>query len=398
MKKRGSPALNAQPRHPRTRITLLILLAAAVALASIYLIPLVDHSQEPPANTTGKASQDLLRAAQKQRAKIIFPKDFRAAEEDLRRARFEMNLQLSALWGTRDFTRATRMMDAAQAGAFGLFLDAAQHQRETRAMAERAIADAASSLGDSRGVAKMSQAEAYVNAKLAAAEQKLHEARSCQADCRYDEAIEAALRSRKESAVANNRSRQLLARFDDPHSLNQWQSWVGQAIGYSRRTGGTALIVIKERHRLDVYRAGKHVRSFSVDLGANFVNQKVHAGDRATPEGLYHITQKKGYGATKYNLALLLDYPNSEDRRRFSQAKERGELTRRTGIGGLIEIHGDGGRGYDWTDGCVAPSDEDMKVLYNMAGVGTPVAIVGSDGSEGPVRSMLRAQKGDRFL
>ena len=385
------------PKHPKTRGVLLLLLTSAVLAASLYLVPLADGGQEPPAVVTGKAAQDFLRAAQKQRAKVIFPKDYASAEDDLKRARFEMNLQLSTLWGTRDFARPTRLMDQAQASAFNLFWDAAEHQRETRAMAEQAIADAAGSLAESHRVAKMSLPEAYVNAKLAAAKQKLHEARSCQADCRYDEALESALRSRKESAVAGSRSRQILARFDDPHSISQWQTWVSQAIAYSNRTGGVAFVVIKERHRLDAYRGGRLVRSVPVDLGANFVSQKVHAGDRATPEGFYHISQKKGYGATKYNLALLLDYPNSDDRHRFSQAKERGELTRRTGIGGLIEIHGDGGRGYDWTDGCVAPSDEDMKLLYNMASVGMPVAIVGSDGTEGPVRSMLREQ-GDRIL
>jgi len=377
--------VRSQPKHPKMRITLLLILLVSVTLVSVLFVPLLDDSQEPPSDPAGKAIQNILLAAQKQRAKVIFPRDYATAEDDLRRARFEMNLQLSSLWGTRDFDRPLHLLYEAQAEVFNLFEDAAQHQRETRAMAEQAIEEAASSLDDSHRVARMSQAEAYVNAKLAAAQQKLYEARSCEADRRYDEALEAALRSRKESAVAGNRSRQLLARFEDPHSLSEWQSWVSQAVGYSRRTGGTAFVVIKERH------------TFAVDLGANFVNQKVHAGDRATPEGLYHITQKKGYGASKYNLALLLDYPNADDRRRFSQAKERGELTSRTRIGGLIEIHGDGGRGYDWTDGCVAPSDEDMKVLYNVASIGTPVAIVGSDGGEGPVRSILREQ-GERFL
>jgi murein L,D-transpeptidase YafK len=127
-----------------------------------------------------------------------------------------------------------------------------------------------------------------------------------------------------------------------------------------------------------------------VDLGANSINQKSHAGDRTTPEGLYRITKKKGYGQSKYGLALLLDYPNAEDRRRFSEAKARGQITKRTGIGGLIEIHGEGGRGVDWTDGCIAPDNRDMEVLFREGGVGTMVAIVGSDGGVGPVRSALR--------
>lgn len=384
-------------RHPKTRIALLILLAVAAGLASWFLVPLADGSQSPPPEFTGSPVNGFLLAAQKQRAKVIFPRDFSAAENALKRARLEMNRQLGALWGTRDFTGAVRLMDGAQAEAFNLFVDAAQHQRETRELAEKAIETAVDSVTLSRKVAKMSPGT-YVNAKLAAAEQKLFEARSCMADGRYDEALESAQRAAKESEQAHRHSRQVLARFDDPGNLAKWQGWIDQATSASRRSGGIAFVVIKERHRLDVYKSGRKVRSVPVDLGANYVNQKMHAGDRATPEGLYRVTQKKGNGHTKYYLALLLDYPNTEDRHRFADLKRRGEITRRTGIGGLIEIHGDGGKGYDWTDGCVAPGNEDMKLLYNEASVGTPVAIVGSDGTEGPVRSMLRAKKGDKLL
>ena len=183
----------------------------------------------------------------------------------------------------------------------------------------------------------------------------------------------------------------MLARFDDPQHLSAWKGWIRAAVESSRGPAGVAFVVVKEKHVLRVYKGGRHVRSVPVDLGANAVNQKMHAGDRATPEGLYFITKKKGQGASKYGLALLLNYPNDEDRRRFARLKETGQLTRRTGIGGLIEIHGQGGRGYDWTDGCIAPSDEDMRLLYNESGIGTAVAIVGSDGDgEGPFRTLLR--------
>ena len=384
-------------RHPKTRLTLLVLLGIAVGFASLFLVPLADGSQSPPADPTGSASKAFLASAQKQRAKVIFPRDFSAAETSLSRARLEMNLQLSALWGTRDFRPALRLMDGAQSEAFNLFLDAALHQRETRELAQRAIESAVDSVAASRKVSRMSPGT-YANAKLAAAEQKLFEARSCMSDGRFDEALTAAQRAAKESELAHRHSRLILARFDDPGNLAKWQGWISQATAASRRSGGPAFVVIKERHRLDVYKAGRRVRSVPVDLGANYVNQKMHAGDRATPEGLYRVTQKKGNGSTKYYLALLLDYPNTEDRSRFADLKKRGAITRRTAIGGLIEIHGDGGRGYDWTDGCVAPSSEDMKLLYNEAVVGMSVAIVGSDGTEGPVRSLLREKKGDKVL
>jgi L,D-peptidoglycan transpeptidase YkuD (ErfK/YbiS/YcfS/YnhG family) len=56
----------------------------------------------------------------------------------------------------------------------------------------------------------------------------------------------------------------------------------------------------------------------------------------------------------------------------------KGTLPRSAKIGGLIEIHGDGGRGVDWTEGCVALTDSEMDIVFKVAKEGTPVTIVGS--------------------
>ena len=81
---------------------------------------------------------------------------------------------------------------------------------------------------------------------------------------------------------------------------------------------------------------------------------------------------------TKFNKALLINYPNDEDRMRFALGRRRGTISRGAGIGNLIEIHGDGGEGRDWTDGCVALTNEDMDRLFAHVRVGTPVTIVGT--------------------
>jgi hypothetical protein len=47
-------------------------------------------------------------------------------------------------------------------------------------------------------------------------------------------------------------------------------------------------------------------------------------------------------------------------------------------VGGLIEVHGHGGQGFNWTNGCVALNDKDMDALYRQVQVNTPVIIVGS--------------------
>jgi murein L,D-transpeptidase YafK len=113
-------------------------------------------------------------------------------------------------------------------------------------------------------------------------------------------------------------------------------------------------------------------------MGYRSVNDKMRSGDAATPEGRYRITHKKA--ASTYYKALALDYPNAEDRQRFAQMKRRGQIPRGVGPGNAIEIHGDGGRGKDWTRGCVAISNRDIDDLYRRVSVGTPVTIVGGDG------------------
>jgi murein L,D-transpeptidase YafK len=127
-----------------------------------------------------------------------------------------------------------------------------------------------------------------------------------------------------------------------------------------------------------VYKGGRLAASYPVELSTNWVGDKRHRGDKATPEGRYKVTRKRGPGSTKYYKALEIDYPNAEDSARFRAAKRRGELPPGTAIGGLIEIHGTGGRGGDWTEGCVALRNEHMDKVFAIAQVGTPVLIVGA--------------------
>lgn len=167
-------------------------------------------------------------------------------------------------------------------------------------------------------------------------------------------------------------------RFSDPTLLALWREQADETIKESRRTGRAAIIVDKFRRRLHLYENGRERAVFAAELGGNGLERKLHTGDRATPEGHYKVTVKKAGGATKYYLALLIDYPNAADLRRYRAAEASGEVRRGTGAGSLIEIHGHGGTGRDWTDGCVALSNEDMDRLYSKVRVGTPVTIVGT--------------------
>ncbi len=120
------------------------------------------------------------------------------------------------------------------------------------------------------------------------------------------------------------------------------------------------------------------VKSFKAEFGPNWLGTKMHKGDGATPEGVYLVVHKKERRKTIYHKALLLNYPNEDDKIRFAKNKKSGKILPGTEIGGLIEIHGEGGKGFDWTNGCVALNNHDMDYLFRSVTDNTPVVIVGS--------------------
>jgi lipoprotein-anchoring transpeptidase ErfK/SrfK len=174
---------------------------------------------------------------------------------------------------------------------------------------------------------------------------------------------------------ANNASSKMLRDYFNDYP--NWKRLANDAIAASRG-GGKVILVDKVAHILYIYQSGNVIRSYAAEFGPNWMAHKEWAGDRATPEGNYHITSKKDRGNTTYHKALLLDYPNAEDRMRFAAKKSKGMISRRSGIGNLIEIHGNGGKGFDWTIGCIGLRDGDIDDLCRLVGVGTRVTIVGS--------------------
>jgi murein L,D-transpeptidase YafK len=178
-----------------------------------------------------------------------------------------------------------------------------------------------------------------------------------------------------------------LKRFVDQGQIAFWRRKVDETIRESRVRGGYAIVVSKVDRQLYLYKAGRLVKTYEVGLGSRSISDKLCAGDRATPEGKYRVTKK--LAQSRYYKALLINYPNEEDRREFALAKRRGAIPRRVGIGGLIEIHGGGKDGQ--TYGCVALDDHHMAELYALADVNTPVTIVGARDYE---NSVTQAMKG----
>jgi hypothetical protein len=166
----------------------------------------------------------------------------------------------------------------------------------------------------------------------------------------------------------------LLARFADRQQIDRWRSQLEEALATSRRTGDYLVVVSKVEPTLRVYHKGIKLASYPAGLGSKGLSDKLSAGDKATPEGRYQVTRK--LPNSKYFRALLIDYPNAADVRRFRDAKRKGLIEPNAGIGGLIEIHGGGSIGI--TDGCVALDNRDMAKLYEQIPTGTPVLILGT--------------------
>jgi len=147
------------------------------------------------------------------------------------------------------------------------------------------------------------------------------------------------------------------------------------------------IVVYKKARKLELYSDKTLVRTYRVGLGFNPVADKKREGDGATPEGDFYVFVKNNKSA--YYLSLGLSYPNIEDAERGlrdglitkAQYETIVDAQRRkvgppqyTKLGGLIYIHGNGASS-DWTWGCVALENEDMKELFDSVTVGTPVTI-----------------------
>jgi L,D-peptidoglycan transpeptidase YkuD (ErfK/YbiS/YcfS/YnhG family) len=170
-----------------------------------------------------------------------------------------------------------------------------------------------------------------------------------------------------------------LSRYADKEQVARWRAMVRRAVDWSRRHQAEAVVVVKAERRLTLYKNGRPVLSYRpVRLGFNGVQEKRYEDDGATPEGDYRVVRKRDRGQTEFYRALLLDYPNAEDLRRFRAARQAGTIPAEARIGGSIEIHGEANRQLSETLGCVMLSNRQMDALFREVEIGTPVTIVGA--------------------
>jgi lipoprotein-anchoring transpeptidase ErfK/SrfK len=352
--------------------------ATAAALLGIGCAwPIASGRTDPPFFDKMSA-QSSLGEARRSGAPRWAPDTMREAEAATKAALAAYRLEEVKFLPFRDFRGVRSAIDVAKTKNERALAEGNRRRLEARALAEEALAAAERDTSRSSDVGDAMHLGPYNRTLLQKSKIALAEARSI-----YDRGdfVECASRAREAgegSRVVSGNAVLAAARYADASLIARWTRMVYETAAWSRTTGGTAIVVLKENHRVDIYDDGRLVRSYAADMGYRSVNDKLRSGDAATPEGRYRITAKKP-GSTYYK-ALALDYPNDEDRAQFDRLRRSGRIPRGARLGGLIEIHGDGGRGKDWTKGCVALTNQDMDDLFRRADVGTPVTIVGGDG------------------
>jgi len=341
------------------------------------------------------AAESARRAVAEARAAgavIWAPLELQSAEQTSRDALTAQRVEQTRLW---PIPRSGRVIDAyAAAEKAARSATSVAEERKSRAAANAAAQiDAAHRLvSASESMATKLRVGKERRSLLAAARMAVEEARAYARAGDYRSATLKAFRAGELSAQVQDHAATVVARYAEADTIARWRRWIAETVAWSKREGRVAIIVDKESHRLTVYHRGAAVATYAVDLGFNWTADKRHEGDGATPEGRYRVVARLGRKASIYHKALLLDYPNAEDRAEFARARRSGNLPAGARIGGLIEIHGGGGRDQDWTDGCVALSNDDMDRVFERAGIGTPVTIVGSD-EYGPIAEFADRQR-----
>jgi hypothetical protein len=346
---------------------------AALAAASILLCA-CGHPPEVQIDTARRA---MSRAAEANGA-VRAPAVCAAAQAALARAEAEIRLQMKRRAWSRDFAEAGFLATRAVEAAHVCVSHARAARDLVRDRAERALSDLEKGIARASGLARHVPDGEGIKNDILKAVLSLGEARTSFERGQYERAEEAAERGSEQIRSSVTEISRFIDEFRRSPHVSLWKRWVQETIRISERQNRTVILVDKLRRQLLVRRGRDDLASFTVDLGAGGIATKTRAGDEFTPEGRYEVTEVRGPGQTRYHRALMLNYPNADDRQRFRAAKRAGHVPRDGHIGSNIEIHGEGGRAQDWTQGCVALSNGDMDELTILVGVGTPVTIVGT--------------------
>jgi murein L,D-transpeptidase YafK len=134
------------------------------------------------------------------------------------------------------------------------------------------------------------------------------------------------------------------------------------------------VVVLKKARTLQLLSEGKVVKLYKVALGGDPVGPKTRQGDHKTPEGVYVLDSRNAH--SQFHKSIHISYPNVRDR---AAARANG-----VSPGGDVFVHGlPNGYGWvgvshrvkDWTDGCIAVTDEEIEEIWKAVADGTLIEI-----------------------
>jgi murein L,D-transpeptidase YafK len=134
------------------------------------------------------------------------------------------------------------------------------------------------------------------------------------------------------------------------------------------------VVVLKKERTLELLSRGKLIKTYKVALGGDSVGPKTRQGDHKTPEGVYVLDFRNAH--SQFYKAIHVSYPNEHDR---ALAREKG-----VSPGGDVFVHGlPNGYGAigaahrlkDWTDGCIAVTNQEMDEIWKTVPDGTQIEI-----------------------
>ncbi|MAY70868.1 MAG: hypothetical protein CME82_05355 [Halomonas sp.] len=155
------------------------------------------------------------------------------------------------------------------------------------------------------------------------------------------------------------------------------------------------VLIDNQDSRLTVYRGGVELARYSpISVGRGGAKSQRVMGDKTTPRGEFHVNRFNF--DSKFDIFIGLDYPTPTHARMaletglysqqdyddyFDYYRRHRSPPQQTILGGYIGIHGVGDgdmdihRNFDWTNGCVAVTNQEIRELSGLIDVGTRVVI-----------------------
>jgi murein L,D-transpeptidase YafK len=134
------------------------------------------------------------------------------------------------------------------------------------------------------------------------------------------------------------------------------------------------VVVLKKERTLQLLKQGNVIKTYKVALGGDPFGPKARQGDHKTPEGIYILDSRNAH--SQFYKSIHISYPSARDR---AAARQKG-----VSPGGDVFVHGlPNGYGLvgashrlkDWTDGCIAVTNQEMDEIWGAVVDGTPIEI-----------------------